>query len=1210
MLDRNKRPQLYGARRHPYYLVSPGYDRLSSGIRVMHQLCHSLNRLGEEAYIETSAVSARLNTPRLTDEIRAQHRQAGLNPIAIYPEIVGSNPLDCDVVVRYILNKPGLFGETPNYQKSDLFWLHNGEMVDLVDHVQGILHMPACDTSIFNNRDNPDDECRQGACIYFGRYEEGREKHADLAASCTEITKSFPATHEDLAALLRRSTHIYCFENTSISMEARLCGCPVVQLPSPYVDLDNLFGASLDLNDALVRDDDPQTLAEARALLPALQEKYVTVETNYWLELKRLVSKTQRVATRNVKRNSEGSLSVEQAHYALWRSRRTLQEIDGQLHAERMLSQWRFRPKFALGIRLGPNDGELLANTIDALARQWYPEWQLVVFAPDLAPPPELAEIEQIAWLSDPATEASFAALRAARDAEFYALLPAGTIFEDHALQSIADEINASPQWLAVYTDHDEMREGQASADPHFKPDFNPELLYSRDYIGPTAFVCREAIDAFGDGAESHSDRPLGLLLRIFEQTGHQPLGHIADPLIHCPAIAHDEAQQTATLAAHFERRGRPARIESGWFKNTRRVRFDRPADVSVSVVVMTHSQPGYLKSCLETLMETAGKAPNEVIVVAHAVDDPDLDAYLDTLAAGSLGIECTVLREEGEFRPAEFRNRAAKKARGDYLLFVDDDTEYFHEDWLDAMLGHAVACGLSAVGPRLVSSTDGPPRVVGGGKILGLEGFAADVAEGTPSMVDSRWDLRLQLDQGISALPATCLLVNREHFNALGGFDAEIAPLLFHDLDWCMRSLRGGGRLAWMATIDVAHQQGITVRQQSRTPAQQASWLARQESERTALLERHLPLISLDPNYNRNYSLRQSHALDLEAVADWNPRFRDRPRFLGAPLTTGAGQYRIVAPFKALAKAGLAQCTIVHPIAENRLRALTAAEIARLAPDTVVYQNCIEEVMIRQMAESVRLNPAIDHIATIDDRLGDLPRENPHHALHLRQGRTRLRESLSHCKRLIVTTESLRAYFEDLIDDIRVVPNRLENEVWGALEALPNEGRKPRVGWVGAMQHAGDLRLIEPIMRALSDDVDFVLMGMCPDFLKPFVKEVQPFVSIQDYPARMASLRLDLALAPLEIHPFNESKSNLRLLEYGALGWPVICTDIDPYRTEDPPVLRLPNDHAKWIAAIRERLSDRNALQAQGRLLREWVHAKWMLEDGLQEWLHALAGK
>ncbi len=893
--------------------------------------------------------------------------------------------------------------------------------------------------------------------------------------------------------------------------------------------------------------------------------------------------------------------------YALWRGRRTLQEIDGQLLAERMLSKWRFRPRFAIGVQFTAGNGGWLADTIDSLGRQWCREWRLAIFAPGIEAPPELAGVEQICWLGGDAVTPSLAALHAAWDADFYAMLPAGTTLEDHALQVIADEINASPQWLAVYTDHDEVGSGGARA--HFKPEFNPELLYSTNYVGPTGFVCREALQAFADGAELASASPYGLLLQIYAQTGSETIGHIADPLVHLPAMAPDSEADRRALERHLAQRGLAAVVEDGWFEHTRRVRFRPPTELTISVIVMAHSQPGYLKCCLESLLRCAGMPVTEAILIAHRVEDPDLRELISQLAGGALGLPCRVQEERGEFAPAEFRNRAAQRAKGDYLLFVDDDVEFFQDHWLSALAGHAHACGLAAVGPRLVSGDDGPPRIVDGGRVLGLFGLAGSLADGQPGMLDGRHDLRLQLDQQISALPGNCLLVDRREFERLGGFDQEAAPLVLHDLDFCIRLGKTGRRAAWLASVDVVHHGGVTARECSQSAAQRAVWNVANEREKDTLLALHLQALANDGSYNRHLSLRRPFDIDTELVADWNPRFHDRPRLMGVPLTTGAGQYRVVAPLKALARAGLAQSTIVHPINDNELRALMPVEVARLAPDTLIVQNCIEDNMIVQLAASARLNGGVRHVATIDDRLGDLPRDNPIHAVHARHARTQLRKGLSHCSRLIVTTEPLRDYCADLIDDIRVVPNRLERDQWAGLPVAENPGRRPRVGWVGAMQHGGDLKLLEPVVRELADEIDWVFMGMCPEALRPHVREVHEFVSIRDYPAKMASLALDLALAPLEVHPFNECKSNLRLLEYGALGWPVICTDIAPYRTASPPVTRLPNHHQAWTAAISERVHARDALKAEGLLLKKWVYDNFILEDGLNDWLEALAG-
>jgi glycosyltransferase involved in cell wall biosynthesis len=109
----------------------------------------------------------------------------------------------------------------------------------------------------------------------------------------------------------------------------------------------------------------------------------------------------------------------------------------------------------------------------------------------------------------------------------------------------------------------------------------------------------------------------------------------------------------------------------------------------------------------------------------------------------------------------------------------------------------------------------------------------------------------------------------------------------------------------------------------------------------------------------------------------------------------------------------------------------------------------------------------------------------------------------------------------------------------------------------------------------------------------------------LAEYPLRLAELDLDLALAPLEINRFNECKSNLRLLEYGVLGIPVIATDIEPYRC-GLPVTLIHNRSKSWIQAIRERISQHEELQKEGAALREAVLRDWTLDKTLPAWVSA----
>jgi hypothetical protein len=187
----------------------------------------------------------------------------------------------------------------------------------------------------------------------------------------------------------------------------------------------------------------------------------------------------------------------------------------------------------------------------------------------------------------------------------------------------------------------------------------------------------------------------------------------------------------------------------------------------------------------------------------------------------------------------------------------------------------------------------------------------------------------------------------------------------------------------------------------------------------------------------------------------------------------------------------------------------------------------------------------------------------------------------------------------------VRVIPNAIDDERWKGLANTPRGGAKPRVGWAGARQHAGDLRIIEPVVQATAAQIDWVFFGMCPPAIRAVVKEVHDMVPVAEYPAKLAGLGLDLAVAPLEDNPFNRAKSNLKLLEYGILGIPCVASAALPYRNSPA---TLPGERAQdWVHAILDLARDRDRARAQGEAMRAWVLAKWMLSGTLHLWDRAL---
>ena len=144
---------------------------------------------------------------------------------------------------------------------------------------------------------------------------------------------------------------------------------------------------------------------------------------------------------------------------------------------------------------------------------------------------------------------------------------------------------------------------------------------------------------------------------------------------------------------------------------------------------------------------------------------------------------------------------------------------------------------------------------------------------------------------------------------------------------------------------------------------------------------------------------------------------------------------------------------------------------------------------------------------------------------------------------------------------------------------------------------------MLYQVVRATAEEVDWVFLGPVPNALARYAVEVHPLVPIDQYPEKLASLGLDLAVAPLEVHPYNDAKSNLRLLELGVMGYPVICSDGVRAFDCDLPVVRVPNDPDSWISAIRAAVSDLDALEQCGIDLRYAVLGDCMLDSCVPLW-------
>ena len=904
-------------------------------------------------------------------------------------------------------------------------------------------------------------------------------------------------------------------------------------------------------------------------------------------------------------------LRTETKNYHGWVHAKTIGELDAKIYQEHAKNLWKTRRLFEFCLVLEPGREPLLADSIDAISQQYYDGWRLTIFARTPSPEAEFTRGgSPVRWIQLPENSSPTEAINAhliQSTAHWIGLFECGTRLAPQLLLSLSDYLAIHPEWRLVYTDEDTIDEVGNRLSPLFKPDFNLELLRSTDYIG-SLFVERDALLAAGGYAKNAEATYLDIALRIVDSLGDPALGHIPDVLVHVPTPAFRRATEggaAQALREHFSRRGIAAEIFQGLSEgSTCRILYQHPATPLVSIIIPTRNRLDLLGPCIESLLRETPSAHWELILVDNDSDDPALPAYYETLQAMLPG-RLQLLRHPGSFDFAAMNNRAAEIACGDYLLLLNNDTVCIHDDWLEAMLNQAQRPDVGIVGARLLYPDT--LRIQHAGIVLGMSGAAGHIFSEAIGHDEGGYLDRALLDQEYSAVTGACLMIRADLYRDLGGLDGELFKVSYNDIDLCLKVRDRGLKVIYTPHATLLHHGSAS--QNATAPT--SDKIANFQRETARFIKHWLPRLATDPAWNRHLSLASTTPeIEAEIVPTWNPDFRDRPRILALPAATaGTAEYRNLAPLRALHAKGEVQYAATCQARAGFDRAPTPIELARAAPDTLLIHAPVDNVRGLALQEYKTHNSGILRVFSLDDLITNIPADNPTSSLLTPSVmRERLQLGLAACDRLIVSTAPLAEACRGMIDDIRIIPNRLALDLWGNAKAPRRVGKKLRVGWVGAQQHAGDLKLLQPVIEATHREVDWIFLGMQPEGVSDWIAETHEFVHpLADYPAKLASLDLDLAVAPLEIHAFNEAKSNLRLLEYGYLGWPVICTDILPYQTDAPPVLRLPNDPARWIAAIRERIGESSALAKEGDALRTWVCHNFILEEKLDDWLAAL---
>ena len=555
--------------------------------------------------------------------------------------------------------------------------------------------------------------------------------------------------------------------------------------------------------------------------------------------------------------------------YELWISQ--FDEVDDQRRralAERLAALTR-RPLVSVLMPVFDTPERYLREAIDSVRSQLYGDWELCA----------VDDCSTAAWVPKVLEEyaardarirvvrrevnghisaASNTALDMARG-EWLVLLDHDDTLSEHALALGVLALTDSPGAGLLYSDEDKIDDSGHRSMPYFKPDFDPLLLLSQNYVCHMTMVRRDLVHdvgGFREGLEGSQD--WDLVLRTTERLTPDQVVHVPHVLYHWRAHEGStawgrEAKPYATHAGaravrdHLDHRGGDADVLVNEVTGIVRAKWRLPAvSPKVSIVIPTRDGK-YLGRCLASLFSTTDYPSYEVVLV----DNGSVSDAARRLVAQYEGV-VTILREDGDDRPfnlSALRNAGAHRCSGQVLCFLDDDCELIEHGWLEELVAQVSQDGVGAVGAKLI---DPEGRVQHAGLVLGN----GDVAGHPQRLFDGLgygyfgW---LQTPRSLSAVTAACMVVRRSVFERLGGFDEVHLAVACGDVDFCLRAREAGWRVVWTPYAVVMHHESIS---RGHDPDVRPDAFG----EEVAYMERRWAhLLRSDPAYNPNLSLEDT---------------------------------------------------------------------------------------------------------------------------------------------------------------------------------------------------------------------------------------------------------------------------------------------------------------------------------------------------------------
>lgn len=545
------------------------------------------------------------------------------------------------------------------------------------------------------------------------------------------------------------------------------------------------------------------------------------------------------------------------------------QNEGGDAAVPRRVSELPRRPTVTVLVPVYNAPEPWLTDAIWSVRNQSYPEWELLLVDDGSTEPvvrtrlAALAEGEpRIRVIHRDTNGGIAAASQTGLDAaagEWLALLDQDDRLAEHALLSMVEAMLATPEARLAYSDEDKLDEAGRRYMPYFKPRFSPDLLRSQNYFNHLTLHHVEtarAAGGFRPGFEGSQDHDLNL--RVVERLSPAQIVHVPKVLYHWRALASSTAGDNAVksdalqtgrraLSEHLERTGLAGSVEITP-PHYYRIRWALPRPAPhVTLIVPTRDRVELLERCVRSVLDNSTYGRFDVLIVDNGSVEPETADAVVRLSADE---RVSVLAHPGPFNFSAIINAGIRAARGEIVGLLNNDLEVITPDWLEEMVGWAAQGRIGCVGAKLYYPDD---TLQHGGVVLGIGGVAGHPHKREPR-TGTGYMSRLLVAHNVSAVTGACLLVRRDVFDAVGGFDETLA-VAFNDVDFCLKVREAGYLNVFTPFAELYHLESA-----SRGLEDTAEKVARFNAEADLMRRRWGEALLDDPYYSPNLTLEREN--------------------------------------------------------------------------------------------------------------------------------------------------------------------------------------------------------------------------------------------------------------------------------------------------------------------------------------------------------------